>query len=110
MKLDNRTYWEGKAIKGGPRAQKNKPGFARRVILIRTHFTTRSYAIRRCSRMRTGTHLSLHAGHNDVDNMVVGVQWRLLVSVTRRESRKDWQRMASRVSCKSLKILFQCLC
>lgn len=39
----------------------------------------------------------VRAGYRDVENVVAGVQWRLLTMVTRRESRKEWQKMATRV-------------
>ena len=45
-------------------------------------------------RMRTA---AIGVGHHDEEDKVVGIHWRLLMSVTRRENRRDWKKMATRV-------------
>ena len=46
-------------------------------------------------RMRT---TAIGPGHHaDEKDKVVGIHWRLLMSVTRRENRRDWKKMATRV-------------
>ena len=44
--------------------------------------------------MRTA---AIDVGHHDEEDKVVGIHWRLLMSVTRRENRRDWKKMATRV-------------
>ncbi|CAI8019449.1 Remodeling and spacing factor 1 [Geodia barretti] len=39
--------------------------------------------------------------HHDEEDKVVGIHWRLLMSVTRRENRRDWKKMATRFAVRS---------
>jgi hypothetical protein len=50
-------------------------------------------------RMRT---TAIGPGHHaDEKDKVVGIHWRLLMSVTRRENRRDWKKMATRFAVRS---------